>query len=127
MHSIPTLASSLLFAAGVIAQYGSGSSYGGGSDSGNQVGTGSSGSDAGSSVSSAPPPASVASPPPAAGSSSPGGTVPVHVVKVSNKDGDLKFTPNSFEAKKGSLVQFQFYPEVCREARPLIVMRANAE
>ncbi|MCJ1428428.1 hypothetical protein MMC29_006338 [Sticta canariensis] len=104
MHSIPTLASSLLFAAGVIAQYGSGSSYGGGSDSGYQVGTG-------SSVSSAPPPASVASPPPAAGSSSPSGTVPIHIVRVSNKDGDLKFIPDSFEAEKGSLVQFQFYPE----------------
>ena len=86
MHSIPTFASSLLFAAGVIAQYGSESIYGGGSDSGYQVGTGSSGSDAGSSVSSAPPPASVASPPPAAGSSSPGGTVPIYIVKLSNKD-----------------------------------------
>lgn len=121
MHSIPTLASSLLFVAGVIAQ------YGGGSDSGYQVGTGSSGSDAGSSASSAQPPASVASPPPAAGSSSPGGTVPIHIVKVSNKDGELKFTPSSFKAKKGSLVQFQFYPKVCRGARPLIVIGANAE
>lgn len=119
MHSITTLASSLLLAAGVIAQYGSDSGYG--------VGGGSSGSDSGSSVSSASPPASVASPPPAAGSSAPAGsTVAMHIVKVSNKKGDLTFTPNSLVADKGSLVQFQFYPKVCRGARPLIIVGANA-
>lgn len=109
MHSITTLASSLLLAAGVIAQYGSGGS---GSDSGYGVGSGSSGGDSGSSVSSASPPAPVATQPPAAGSSAaPAGTVHVHTVKVSNKKGDLTFTPNNFKAAKGSLVQFQFYPK----------------
>lgn len=127
MHSITTLASFLFLTAGAIAQYGSGSSYGGGGDSGYGAGGGSSGSDSGSSVSSASPPAPVASSAPAAGLSAPAGTVDMHIVKVSNKKGDLTFTPNNFEAAKGSLVQFQFYPKVCRGRWALIIIGANTK
>lgn len=35
----------------------------------------------------------------------------VYVVKVSNKDGDLTFEPNSMTAPVGSMVQFHFYPK----------------
>jgi plastocyanin len=34
----------------------------------------------------------------------------VQVVMVSNPQGDLQFTPNSFNASVGSTVEFQFYP-----------------
>lgn len=40
-----------------------------------------------------------------------GGKIPLHVVKVSNKNGDLAFTPNVIQANKGDMVQFQFYPK----------------
>ncbi|MCJ1369350.1 hypothetical protein MMC20_000561 [Loxospora ochrophaea] len=43
-------------------------------------------------------------------SSSSSAMVEVHVVKVSNKAGDLTFSPNSLYASPGSMVQFQFYP-----------------
>ena len=35
----------------------------------------------------------------------------MYVVKVSNKNGDLTYSPNSLKAPVGSLVQFQFYPK----------------
>lgn len=35
----------------------------------------------------------------------------VYVVKVSNKNADLVFEPNSLTAPVGSMVQFQFYPK----------------
>lgn len=126
MHSITTLASSLLLVAGVVAQYGSGSSYGSGSDSGYGGGSGSGGGDSGSSVSSASPPAPVATQPPPPGlSAAPAGTVQLTIVKVSNKKGNLTFTPDNFKAEKGSLVQFQFYPKVCCGTQPLTIMGAN--
>ncbi|KAI9655699.1 MAG: hypothetical protein M1829_000611 [Trizodia sp. TS-e1964] len=39
------------------------------------------------------------------------GMVNVHIVKVSNKAGDLKFEPNDLKALTGDMVQFQFYPK----------------
>ena len=39
------------------------------------------------------------------------GKVALHVVKVSNKNGDLKFTPDVVKANTGDMVQFQFYPK----------------
>ncbi|MCJ1309134.1 hypothetical protein MMC25_002789 [Agyrium rufum] len=39
------------------------------------------------------------------------GMINVQVVKVSNKDGDLVFSPNNIMAPPGSMVQFQFYPK----------------
>ncbi|MCJ1469938.1 hypothetical protein MMC07_008582 [Pseudocyphellaria aurata] len=105
MRSITTLTSSLLLAAGVLAQYGSGS------DSGYGVGSGDSGSDFTANVSPTSPPAPIASSSPTAASGSPAGKVHVHTVKVSNKKGELTFTPSTLKAAKGSLVQFQFYPK----------------
>ena len=123
MHAFITLASSLLLATGAFAQsYGSGYSSGGGSDSGSGAGSGyssgsenSSGSDGGAEsgkVSSSV--VSVAVATPSASSSSPAsaGTVNVHIVKVSNKKGELVFEPSSLKASVGSLVQFHFYPKV---------------
>ena len=37
--------------------------------------------------------------------------VALHVVKVSNKNGDLSFTPNDIKANSGDMVQFHFYPK----------------
>lgn len=45
-------------------------------------------------------------------SPAPPGMVHVQVVKVSNKNGSLKFEPNNIKAEAGSMVQFQFYPKV---------------
>ncbi|MCJ1469749.1 hypothetical protein MMC07_008391 [Pseudocyphellaria aurata] len=101
MHSITTLTSSLLLAAGVLAQYGSSS------DSGYGAGSGSSGSDFTANVSPTSPPASMAS----LASTSPAVTVHIHIVKVSNKRGELTFTPSTLKAAAGSFVQFQFYPK----------------
>ena len=42
----------------------------------------------------------------------PEGMVMVHTVKVSDKDGNLKFSPESLQADPGSMVQFQFWPKV---------------
>lgn len=39
------------------------------------------------------------------------GNVALHVVKVSNKKGDLTFTPNNIKANSGDMVQFHFYPK----------------
>ena len=87
--SIP-LAFPLLLASSALAQYGSSSG-------------GSSGSSGGSAV---------ASSPASAGSAAPSGMVKMHVVKVSNKNGDLTFEPNNMQAAPGEMVQFHFYPKV---------------
>ncbi|KAI9829879.1 MAG: hypothetical protein M1838_005850 [Thelocarpon superellum] len=47
---------------------------------------------------------------PTAASSS-GGQVSVHVVKVSNAQGTLAFTPAQVQANPGDMVQYQFYPK----------------
>ncbi|KAI9675754.1 MAG: hypothetical protein M1817_001121 [Caeruleum heppii] len=39
------------------------------------------------------------------------GMATMHVVKVSNKNADLVFTPNDIKAAKGDMIQFQFYPK----------------
>ncbi|MCJ1232716.1 hypothetical protein MMC14_000669 [Varicellaria rhodocarpa] len=85
MHLLAPFVSSLLLASGALAQYGS---YGTSPSS-----SGSSSSDSGSS------------------SSSSSGDVGVQVVKVSNKNGSLVYSPNNIEAAVGSMVQFQFYPK----------------
>ncbi|KAL8757144.1 MAG: hypothetical protein Q9184_004291 [Pyrenodesmia sp. 2 TL-2023] len=45
------------------------------------------------------------------GTATSSGQVPLQVVMVSNKEGTLKFYPNSFDMAVGSMVQFQFYPK----------------
>ena len=123
MHSFTTVASLLLLATGSFAQYGSGS--GGGSGSGSSVddnsGTPISSVDdnSGTPVSSVSPMATgksvsstLPSTTPVPDSPVPNGKVQMHVIKVSNKAGDLTFEPNNLEAAPGSLVQFQFYPKV---------------
>ncbi len=49
----------------------------------------------------------------AAAPSGMGGMVNMHVVKVSNMNGDLVFEPKDLQAKVGEMVQFHFYPKVC--------------
>ncbi|KAL8686089.1 MAG: hypothetical protein Q9218_007356 [Villophora microphyllina] len=107
-----SVASTLILAGGVLAQYGSGSGYGSDSSYGSgSSGSGSIGSGSGSS-SMMMPSTSVAAgtAPMSTGTSS--GQVQVHVVKVSNKKGDLTFEPNNLQAAPGSMVQFHFYPKV---------------
>lgn len=102
MYTPMMLLATLALASGALAQYGGGSSYGSGSS-----GSGSS-SGGNSAVAS-----SVAASPVSSGTASPSGQVKVHVVKVSNKKGDLTFEPNNLQAAAGDMVQFQFYPKVC--------------
>ncbi|KAI9802160.1 MAG: hypothetical protein M1833_002081 [Piccolia ochrophora] len=60
---------------------------------------------------SSPPPPAAANPPAEAPKKEGEGFVKVHVVKVSNKKGDLTFTPADIKAAVGDLVQYQFYPK----------------
>lgn len=94
MHFATSLTSILVLAGGALAQYGSGSGI---------MNSGSAGS------SMMPSSMSSASMPMSTGTS---GQVQVHVVKVSNKKGDLVFEPNNMQAAPGSMVQFHFYPKV---------------
>ena len=126
MRSFIPIASCLLWATTVLAQsydYGSGSGYG---SSGASYGSGDNGGKGGSSDkggSDGIPPTSVEPVAAVASTSSPesssttssesGGSVKVHVVKVSNKKGELKLIPNDLKASPGDMVQFQFYPKVC--------------
>ncbi|KAL8641429.1 MAG: hypothetical protein Q9228_001748 [Teloschistes exilis] len=108
MHFATSLTSTLLLAGSAVAQYGSGPGYGSDTNSG----SGSSGSgsmDSGSASSSMMPSSmSSASIPMSTGTS---GHVKVHVVKVSNKKGELVFEPKNMQAAPGSMVQFHFYPK----------------
>ncbi len=128
MYSILPLASSVLLASGALAQYG----YGGGAGMSSSMATDLAPSSsmpvqdmAGSSTMSA---ASTM-----AGAAAPSGTgrmVNMHVVKVSNKNGDLVFEPKDMQAKVGEMVQFQFYPKVClfhvmAEAQRLTIRSKN--
>lgn len=110
MHFATSLTSTLLLAGGALAQYGSGPGYG--SDTNSGSGSNGSGSmDSGSASSSMMPSSmSSASIPMSTGTS---GHVKVHVVKVSNKRGELVFEPKNMQAAPGSMVQFHFYPKVC--------------
>ncbi|KAL9039374.1 MAG: hypothetical protein Q9214_004904 [Letrouitia sp. 1 TL-2023] len=92
MYLPTTFTLPLLLASSVVATYGSYGSSSSGSDS----------SGGGSAVASAPA---------SAGSASPSGMVKVHVVKVSNKKGDLTFEPNNMDVNPGEVVQFHFYPK----------------
>ncbi|KAI4091262.1 MAG: hypothetical protein LQ344_004255 [Seirophora lacunosa] len=109
MYLSTSLLSTVLLAGGALATYGADSSYGSSSSGG--YGSGSSGSDGTSSPKS--------SPAAFAGTATPSGQVKMHVVKVSNKAGDLTFEPNNLQAAAGSMVQFQFYP---KEERGLITL-----
>ena len=113
MHSVTTVLSALCLATSALAaaQYGSndygsgyGSSSGGSSTDASGTGNGLSSSDATPDVASASSPAT--------SSDTPNGMVNMHVVKVSNKNGDLMFEPNNLQAEAGSMVQFQFWPKV---------------
>ncbi|KAL9580738.1 MAG: hypothetical protein Q9212_004319 [Teloschistes hypoglaucus] len=102
MHFATSLTSTLALAGGALAQYGSGSGYGSGSSgSGSMDSASASSSMMPSSLSSATIPMSTGT----------SGQVQVHVVKVSNKKGDLIFEPNNMQAAPGSMVQFHFYPK----------------
>lgn len=57
---------------------------------------------------------SAASTAPSATSSATSAGTTVHVIKASNKNGDLTFSPNSISANPGDMVQWQFYPKVSR-------------
>lgn len=101
MYPVSTFVSVLCLATSAFSQYG-GYDYGSNSDT-------SSTDASGSNVT---PEAAPASSPPDINTAPPAGTVNVHVVKVSNKDGALKFEPNNLKAEVGELVQFQFWPKV---------------
>ncbi|KAI4176803.1 MAG: hypothetical protein LQ346_007788 [Caloplaca aetnensis] len=108
-----SILSTLVLAGAALAQYGSDSGYGSdssyGSGSSGSGSSGSGGSDSSSSMSMTASPAS--SPAASAGTATPSGMIPLQVVKVSNKEGTLKFYPDSFDMAAGSMVQFQFYPK----------------
>ncbi|KAL8654924.1 MAG: hypothetical protein Q9226_003248 [Calogaya cf. arnoldii] len=106
--SIP-FASTVLLASSVLAQYGGGYNYDSGSSS-SQKSSGSS-SDGGSSSMSVSKTGTEAASPAQAGATAPSGQVMVHVVKVSNKKGDLTFEPNNLQVPAGHMVQFHFYPK----------------
>ncbi|KAL8980200.1 MAG: hypothetical protein Q9205_004654 [Flavoplaca limonia] len=103
-----SLASTVLLASGVLAQYGGGYNYD--SASGNSQSGGSSSENESSSTSMSKTGSDAASPA-AAGAAAPSGQVMVHVVKVSNKKGDLTFEPNNLQVPAGDMVQFHFYPK----------------
>ena len=108
MYSTLSLASTLILAGGALAQYGAAGGAAGGAGMSSSMMTG-------MAMSSSMPMA--ASSTMAAGAAAPsgmGGMVTMHIVKVSNKNGDLAFTPKDMKAKVGDMVQFQFYPMVCR-------------
>lgn len=108
MHSITTIVSALCLATSALAQYDSyGSDYGSSSSS-----SGASSTENGYGSSDPEPKAALASSAPATQSATPADSTKVHVVKVSNKNGELKFEPNNFQAEAGHLVQFQFWPKV---------------
>ena len=97
-----SLASSIFLASGALAQYGAGG--GAGMSSSMMAGT--------SMSSSMPMMASSTMAGAAAPSTGMSGMVKMHVVKASNKNGDLVFEPKDLQAKVGEMVQFQFYPKV---------------
>ncbi|KAL8753712.1 MAG: hypothetical protein Q9199_004856 [Rusavskia elegans] len=103
-----SLASTVLLASNVLAQYGGGYNYDSGSGSSQ---SGASAGAGGSSSTSMSKTGSEAASPAAAGAASPSGQVMVHVVKVSNKKGDLTFEPNNLQVPAGHMVQFHFYPK----------------
>ncbi|KAI4255095.1 MAG: hypothetical protein LQ352_002724 [Teloschistes flavicans] len=106
MYFATSLTSTLLLAGGALAQYGSGSGSSYGSGSG-----GSGSMDSGSGSSSMMPSSSMGSASAPMSTGTPSGPVRVHVVKVSNKKGDLIFEPNNMQAAPGEMVQFHFYPK----------------
>ncbi|KAL8711203.1 MAG: hypothetical protein Q9220_004348 [cf. Caloplaca sp. 1 TL-2023] len=113
MHFSTAIASTLLFASGALAQYGnygSGSSNYGSGSSNSVSGAAAVAKDSGSGSSSSMSSSMSASMPMSTGTSS-SGQVMVHVVKVSNKAGNLTFEPNNLQAAAGSMVQFHFYPK----------------
>lgn len=112
-----SLASTVLLASNVLAQYGGGYNYDSGSGSSQSDG---SKSGAGSSSTSMSKTGSEAASPAAAGAASPSGQVMVHVVKVSNKMGALTFEPNNLQVPAGDMVQFHFYPKVSTRKQPFL-------
>lgn len=123
-----SILSTLVLAGAALAQYGSDSGYGSdssyGSGSSGSGSSGSGGSDSSSSMSMTASPAS--SPAASAGTATPSGMIPLQVVKVSNKEGTLKFYPDSFDMAAGSMVQFQFYPKVCAETHATFAPKGSA-
>lgn len=106
MLLINTFAISLSLVGSALAEYGSGSTpnYGSGAgDSSSVVAPSASTSSSLTAMRSAS----------ASGSSCSGGSTSVHVVRVSNKSGNLVYEPNDIKAAVGTMVQFQFYPKVC--------------
>lgn len=115
MHSIAKFISVLSLASSVLAQYSDygsssdSSDYGSSSDSSSNDATSAENASVSSSVT---PDVALASSPPASSPATPGVVIDMHVVKVSNKNGDLVFEPNNFQAATGSMVQFQYWPKV---------------
>lgn len=111
-----SLASTVLLASGVLAQYGGGYNYDGASENSQSGGSSSDNDSSSTSVSKT---GSDHASPAAAGAAAPSGQVMVHVVKVSNKKGDLTFEPNNLQVPAGDMVQFHFYPKVSAPKCPI--------
>jgi hypothetical protein len=112
MHSVATFVSVLCLATSALAQYGDYETDSGSSSSNYSPAPDTSGSENGSAPAEAVPEAAVTSSSPPANSPQSDGSVTTHVIKVSNKNGDLKFEPNNLQAEAGHVVQFQFWPKV---------------
>jgi plastocyanin len=119
MHLIASFISTLVLASGVVGQYGGTPDMGSGMNAqqnqgntgGNTAETGMTGSQSmqngqnGPSSSMMMPPSSISS------AMSATGSVAVHVIKVSDKNGSLIYSPASIHVPVGDMVQWHFYPK----------------
>jgi plastocyanin len=119
MHLIASFISTLVLASGVVGQYGGTPDMGSGMNAqqnqgntgGNTAETGMTGSQSmqngqnGPSSSMMTPPSSISS------AMSATGSVAVHVIKVSDKNGSLIYSPASIHVPVGDMVQWHFYPK----------------
>jgi len=119
MYFIAPFISTLVLASGVVGQYGGTQDMGGGANAqqnqgntgGNTPNTGMTGGQTmqndqnGASTSMMMPPSSTSS------ASSATGSVTVHVIKVSDKNGSLIYSPASTNIPVGEMVQWHFYPK----------------
>jgi len=119
MHFIASFISTLVLASGVVGQYGGTPGMGSGMNTQqNQGNTGSTTAETGMMGSQTMqsgqngPSSSMMMPPSSTSSAmSATGSVAVHVIKVSDKNGSLVYSPASIHVPVGDMVQWHFYPK----------------
>jgi len=116
MHFIASFISTLVLASGVVGQYGGTPGVGSGMNTQqNQGNTGSTTTETGmmgSQTMQSGPSSSMMMPPSSTSSAmSATGSVAVHVIKVSDKNGSLIYSPASIHVPVGDMVQWHFYPK----------------